>query len=56
MKNTIIKIEQLAKKYYPIIKNLSVIKECSIQRAENKLHPELEEEKSRNHGVKNSDD
>ena len=56
MKNTILKIEQLAKKYYPIIKNLSVIREGSIQRVENKLHSEKEEEKVENYHMKNADD
>lgn len=56
MKNTILKIEQLSKKYYPIIKNFSIIEEFSIKRLQYQLNLKIEKEKIRKFIIKNADD
>jgi hypothetical protein len=46
MKNTCLKIEQLSKKYYLVIKDFSVIKECSGKRLQHRLNLKGEKNKS----------
>jgi len=56
MKNICLKVEQITKKYYLIIKNFPVIQECLVKRLQHKLHLRLEKEKIRKFIIKNADD
>ena len=55
MKGICLKIEQISKKYYSIIKNFPVIQECSVKRLQHKLHLRLEEEKIGKFIIKNGE-